>query len=179
MEGERELVTDCRSLARFGLRGIPPMVAGAARIRVTFQVDADGLLSVSAREQSTGIEASIAVKPSYGLGDDEISRMLTESMTHAQVDVQARKLAEARVEAESIVTAVLVALDTDGQLLNDAERATIDAAIANLQAASTAGNADAIIAATEQLNTATDEFASRRMNAAVKRGLAGQKITEI
>ncbi len=179
LQGERELVTDCRSLARFELRGIPPMVAGAARIRVTFQVDADGLLSVSAREQSTGIEASIAVKPSYGLGDDEISRMLTESMTHAQVDVQARKLAEARVEAESIVTAVLVALDTDGQLLNDAERAPIEAAITALQTASATGDANAIIAATEQLNATTDEFASRRMNAAVKRGLAGQKITEI
>ncbi|MGL4995247.1 MAG: Hsp70 family protein, partial [Deefgea sp.] len=167
LQGERELVCDCRSLARFELRGIPPMVAGAARIRVTFQVDADGLLSVSAREQSTGIEASIAVKPSYGLGDDEISRMLTESMTHAQVDVQARKLAEARVEAESIVTAVLVALDTDGQLLNTEERTPIEAAITALQTASVTGDANAIIAATELLNTSTDEFASRRMNAAV------------
>jgi molecular chaperone HscA len=179
LQGERELVTDCRSLARFELRGIPPMVAGAARIRVTFQVDADGLLSVSAREQSTGIEASIAVKPSYGLADDEIARMLTESMTHAQVDVQARKLAEARVEAESIVTAVLVALDTDGHLLDAPERAPIDAAISELHAASSSNDANAIIAATEALNAATDEFASRRMNAAVKRGLAGHKITEI
>ncbi|MGL4997056.1 MAG: Hsp70 family protein, partial [Deefgea sp.] len=116
---------------------------------------------------------------SYGLGDDEISRMLTESMTHAQVDVQARKLAEARVEAESIVTAVLVALDTDGQLLNTEERTPIEAAITALQTASVTGDANAIIAATELLNTSTDEFASRRMNAAVKRGLAGQKITEI
>ena len=179
LQGERELVTDCRSLARFELRGIPPMVAGAARIRVTFQVDADGLLSVSAREQSTGIEASIAVKPSYGLADDEISRMLTESMTHAQIDVQARKLAEARVEAESIATAVLVALNTDGHLLDANERAPIDAAIDQLHAASSSNDANAIIAATEALNATTDEFASRRMNAAVKRGLAGQKITEI
>ncbi|WP_157669736.1 Fe-S protein assembly chaperone HscA [Chitinibacter sp. GC72] len=179
LQGERELVSDCRSLARFELRGIPPMVAGAARIRVTFQVDADGLLSVSAKEQSSGIEASIAVKPSYGLSDDEITRMLTESMTHAQVDVQARKLAEARVEAESIVTAVTVALDTDGQLINVAERAEIDAAIANLNAASAQDDANAIIAATEALNAATGEFASRRMDAAVKRGLAGHKITEI
>ena len=137
------------------------------------------MLSVSAREQSTGIEASIAVKPSYGLADDEISRMLTESMTHAQIDIQARKLAEARVEAESIVTAVLVALNTDGHLLDANERAPIDAAIDQLHAASSSNDANAIIAATEALNATTDEFASRRMNAAVKRGLAGQKITEI
>ncbi|WP_288842332.1 Fe-S protein assembly chaperone HscA [uncultured Deefgea sp.] len=179
LQGERELVSDCRSLARFELRGIPAMVAGAARIRVTFQVDADGLLSVSAREQSSGIEASIAVKPSYGLSDNEISRMLTESMTHANVDLQARKLAEARVEASSIVAAVLIALESDGHLLNPSERAPIDAALAHLQTLIAGDDANALIAGTEQLNAASDEFASRRMNAAVKLGLSGHKITDI
>ncbi|WP_047395627.1 MULTISPECIES: Fe-S protein assembly chaperone HscA [Chitinibacter] len=179
LQGERELVSDCRSLARFELRGIPPMVAGAARIRVTFQVDADGLLSVSAREQSTGIEASIAVKPSYGLSDDEISRMLTESMTHAKDDIQARKLAEARVEADSIIQAVEIALASDGALLNASETAEISAAIAALRSAIAGESAEAITAATEQLNQTTGEFASRRMDAAIKRGLAGQRISDI
>lgn len=133
LQGEREMVRDCRSLARFELRGIPPMVAGAARIRVTFQVDADGLLSVSAREMSSGIEASIAVKPSYGLGDDEIGRMLIDSMKHANDDMTQRKLAEARVDALSLYQATENALAQDGHLVDAEERAVIDAVLANLQ----------------------------------------------
>ncbi|HSC80612.1 MAG TPA: Fe-S protein assembly chaperone HscA, partial [Chitinolyticbacter sp.] len=179
LQGERELVTDCRSLARFELRGIPPMVAGAARIRVTFQVDADGLLSVSAREQSTGIEASIAVKPSYGLGDDEIARMLHDSMRHAGDDMEARKLAEARVEAEALIDASRTALASDGDLLDAAERGAIDDQIERLLAAMAGHDADVLRELTEALNHATQEFAARRMDRAVKRGLAGQKIEEL
>ncbi|MDN3577027.1 Fe-S protein assembly chaperone HscA [Chitinimonas viridis] len=179
VQGERELVADCRSLARFELRGIPPMVAGAARIRVTFQVDADGLLAVSAREQSTGVEASIAVKPSYGLADDEIARMLQDSMQHASEDMLARTLAEARVEAESLIAATRAALASDGQLLDAEERAEVEAALARLQAASAGEAATEIRAQTDALNQATSEFAARRMDAAVKRGLAGQKLSEL
>ncbi|WP_269533855.1 Fe-S protein assembly chaperone HscA [Chitinimonas sp. BJYL2] len=179
VQGERELVADCRSLARFELRGIPPMAAGAARIRVTFQVDADGLLSVSAREQSTGIEASIAVKPAYGLGDDEIARMLQESMTYASADMQARALTEARVEAEGLLDAIAIALASDGALLDASERAEVDAAIAALGLAHAGNDAAAIRHATELLNQASNEFAARRMDAAVKRGLAGQKLSEL
>ncbi|MBS1155940.1 MAG: Fe-S protein assembly chaperone HscA [Proteobacteria bacterium] len=179
LQGERELVADCRSLARFELRGIPPMVAGSARIRVTFQVDADGLLSVSAREQSTGVEASIVVKPSYGLSDEEISRMLTDSMQHAQDDKEARKLAEARVEAESILNAVRAALDADSQLLSEAERASIEAAIAALQTQTATSDAGAITAATEALNQASSDFAARRMDVAVQKGLSGHTVEEI
>ncbi|WP_035057405.1 Fe-S protein assembly chaperone HscA [Andreprevotia chitinilytica] len=179
LQGERELVTDGRSLARFELRGIPPMVAGAARIRVTFQVDADGLLSVSAREQSTGIEASIMVKPSYGLSDDEIGKMLRESMQHASDDMHARKLGEARVEAESILNATRAALTQDGDLLNDTERAEVDAALTSTEAAIAGHDADAVRLAAEALNEATSEFAARRMDRAVSRGLSGHKIDEI
>ncbi|GGP21279.1 Fe-S protein assembly chaperone HscA [Silvimonas iriomotensis] len=179
LQGEREMVSDCRSLARFELRGIPPMVAGAARIRVTFQVDADGLLSVSAREQSTGLEASIAVKPSYGLSDEEIGRMLSESMTHAADDMTARKLAEAKVEATSLLQATEAALEVDGQLLDDAERAAIHAVLDDLRQRLAGSDADLIRTTAEALNQATVEFAGRRMDAAVKRGLAGQKIGEL
>ncbi|WP_028452112.1 Fe-S protein assembly chaperone HscA [Chitinilyticum aquatile] len=179
LQGERELVSDCRSLARFELRGIPAMVAGAARIRVTFQVDADGLLSVSAREQSTGIEASIAVKPSYGLSDDEVARMLQDSMQHAQDDLRLRKLGEARVEAESLLNALDVALATDADLISAAEQAAIRASMANLRELCSADDADAIRIAAEALNQASSDFAARRMDAAVRRGLAGQKIAEL
>ncbi|WP_028454245.1 Fe-S protein assembly chaperone HscA [Chitinilyticum litopenaei] len=179
LQGERELVSDCRSLARFELRGIPAMVAGAARIRVTFQVDADGLLSVSAREQSTGIEASIAVKPSYGLSDEEVARMLQESMQHAQDDMQQRKLGEARVEAESLLNALDVALASDGELIAAEEQARIRTSMAELRALCAADNADAIRLAAEALNQASSDFAARRMDAAVRRGLAGHNIAEL
>ena len=179
LQGERELVADCRSLARFELRGIPPMAAGAARIRVTFQVDADGLLSVSAKEQSTGVESRIVVKPSYGLSDEEITRMLTDSLQHAEDDKQARKLAEARVEAESILHAIQSALAIDEQLLSHDERTSIDAAMATLQALTASQDANAIVAATEKLNQVTGDFAARRMDKAVQKGLSGHRIEEI
>lgn len=179
LQGERELVSDCRSLARFELRGIPPMVAGAARIRVTFQVDADGLLSVSAREQSTGVESNIVVKPSYGLTDEEIGRMLSDSIQHAEDDKQARKLAEAIVEANSLILATRAALETDGNLLNQTEQATIDTALSNLAASIAQNQADAIATASQALNVATSDFAARRMDNAVHKGLAGQKLAEI
>jgi molecular chaperone HscA len=179
VQGERELVSDCRSLARFELRGIPPMAAGAARIRVTFQVDADGLLSVSAREQSSGVEASIAVKPSYGLADDEIAQMLQDSMQHASEDMQARNLAEARVEAESLLDAIALALAADGDLLDTAERAELDAAIAALGLAYASSEAPRIRDASETLNRVSTDFAGRRMDRAVQRGLAGHKLSEL
>ncbi|WP_432721822.1 Fe-S protein assembly chaperone HscA [Jeongeupia wiesaeckerbachi] len=178
LQGERELVSDCRSLARFELRGIPAMVAGAARIRVTFQVDADGLLSASAQEQSSGVQASIVVKPSYGLSDDEIGRMLSDSMAHAGDDLEARKLAEARVESESIVNATLAALAQDGDLLNADERSIVDTALAAAQAANAGDNANLIRTAAEALNQASGDFAARRMDRAVSRGLAGHKVSD-
>jgi molecular chaperone HscA len=180
LQGERELVADCRSLARFELRGIPAMVAGAARIRVTFQVDADGLLSVSAREQSSGVEAHIAVKPSYGLSDDEISRMLKDSYEHAQQDVQARHLAEQKVDAERLLDATRVALDQDGAALLDApERAAIEGLMMQLQNVVAGTDARAIKRATEALNQGTTEFAARRMDLSVKRALTGHKLEDI
>ena len=176
VQGERERVADCRSLARFELRGIPPMVAGAARIKVTFQVDADGLLSVAAREQTTGIEASIVVKPSYGLSDAEITRMLQESFANAAPDMVARALAEARVEAERIVDATEAALRADGDLLAAAERASIDHALAAVRGLSGGDDHRALAAAVAALNTATGEFAARRMNRGVARALTGRSI---
>lgn len=179
LQGERELVSDCRSLARFELRGIPPMVAGAARIRVTFQVDADGLLAVSAREQSSGVEARIEVKPSYGLTDDEVSRMLTESIAHVQHDITARKLAEARVDAEGLLAAIDVALASDGDLLDASERQTVDQAIAATRTALSADKTVVINQAMAALNTATAELAARRMDRNIRRALTGQKISEL
>ncbi|HEY8244966.1 MAG: Fe-S protein assembly chaperone HscA [Vicinamibacteria bacterium] len=176
VQGERERVDDCRSLARFELRGIPPMVAGAARIRVTFQVDADGLLSVSAREQTTGVEASIAVKPSYGLGDDEIARMLRESYDHAADDMRSRALAEARVDADHVAMATEGALAADGDLLSPDERAAIDAALGKLRALRDGDDADTLRVAVEALNRATETFAARRMDRGVRQALAGRAI---
>ncbi len=179
VQGERELVSDCRSLAKFELRGIPPMVAGAARIRVTFQVDADGLLSVSAREMTSGVEASITVKPSYGLTDDEIAGMLKESIDHVGDDVQARNLREQQVEADRVIEACGHALEKDGALLSDSERAAIDAAIARLQELRAGSDHRAIKAGIDALARATDEFAARRMDSSIRGALAGHKVDEL
>jgi molecular chaperone HscA len=177
VQGERELVADCRSLARFDLRGIPPMVAGAARIRVTFQVDADGLLSVSARELGTGVESHIAVKPSYGLSDDEVARMLQDSYAHAQDDMTARNLAEAKVDGRRLVDATEVALKENGAtLLNEEERARVEKLLAELQSALDGDSLTAVKRATEALNQGTVEFAARRMDVSVKRALTGQRL---
>ena len=179
VQGERELVSDCRSLARFTLRGIPPMVAGAARIRVTFQVDADGLLSVSAQEQTTGVQAAIEVKPSYGLDDTTITQMLKDSMQFAQEDMAQRARQEAVVEAESIIAAVSNALDSDGDLLGDTERSDIDAVLKRLQQQMSQGDAASIRASVEALNHATDGFAAARMDRNIQRALTGQNIADI
>ncbi|KQW54481.1 Fe-S protein assembly chaperone HscA [Variovorax sp. Root411] len=180
VQGERDLVSDCRSLARFTLRGIPPMVAGAARIRVTFTVDADGLLSVSAKEQGSGVEASVAVKPSYGLSDDQIATMLQESFSTAQQDMQARALVEARVDADRMLLATQSALDADGDLLNVEERAVIDASMAQLrETAKSSNEAAAIEAATKKLADDTEAFAAQRMNAGIARALAGRKVESL
>lgn len=179
VQGERERVSDCRSLARFELRGIPPMVAGAARIRVSFQVDADGLLSVSAREMGTGIEARIEVKPSYGLGDDEVTRMLREGFEHAQEDMSARALAEQRVEAQRLGEATHAALAADGDLLDPAERAAIDAVLVDLANAAAGEDTPAIKKAIDALGRSTDEFAARRMNRSIQRALAGRSVESL
>jgi len=176
VQGERERVADCRSLARFELRGIPPMAAGAARVRVTFQVDADGLLSVSAREQTSGIESAIVVKPSYGLSDAEIARMLQESFANAAADMAARALAEAQVEADQVVSATRTALAADGDLLDPGERAATDAALNEIARCRDGTDHRALIAATEALNRATGEFAARRMDRGVARALTGRKV---
>ena len=179
VQGERELVSDCRSLARFELRGIPPMVAGAARIRVTFQVDADGLLSVTAREQTTGHEAHIEVKPSYGLSDDEIAAMLKDGYTHASEDAFRRALREAQVEAQRLVEAVQSALHEDALLLSTLERAHVDSCLAKLQGVLLGDDRRAIDAAMDALSKGTAEFAARRMNQSVQRALAGRKVDEV
>jgi molecular chaperone HscA len=176
VQGERELVADCRSLARFELKGIPPMAAGAARVRVTFQVDADGLLSVTAQEKSTGVEASITVKPSYGLADADIERMLRDSFQHAREDVHARALAEYRVDGERLLEATRSALQSDRNLLKPDEAQAIEAAIAELEKRIRANDHRAIKQATDALNRATDEFAGRRMDESIRRALAGRKI---
>ncbi|MEJ8815428.1 Fe-S protein assembly chaperone HscA [Variovorax ureilyticus] len=179
VQGERDLVADCRSLARFELRGIPPMAAGAARIRVTFTVDADGLLSVSAKEQGSGVEASVTVKPSYGLSDDQIATMLRESFSTAQQDMQARALVEARVDADRMLLATQSALDADGALLSSEERDDIDTLMDALRRAQSSGNAGVIEAATKALADGTESFAARRMNAGITRALAGRQIESL
>jgi molecular chaperone HscA len=176
VQGERELVSDCRSLARFELKGIPPMAAGAARVRVTFQVDADGLLSVNAREASTGAEASIAVKPSYGLADADIERMLRDSFEHAKEDVHARALAEYRVGGQRLLEATRSALAADRALLNSQEVELIERAMGALEKLLPGADHRAIKQATEALSRATDEFAARRMDEGIRRALAGRKI---
>src|SRR5438105_1976852 len=176
VQGEREKVADCRSLARFELHGIPPMVAGAARIRVSFEVDADGLLSVAEREQTTGVAATISVKPSYGLTDDEIARMLQDSFAHASDDMRARALTEAQVEADRIVAATESALRADGDLLSPVERKAIDDAIATVNARRNGDDHQALRASAEALNNATTEFAARRMDRSMRVALAGKRV---
>ncbi|MBQ0958662.1 Fe-S protein assembly chaperone HscA [Ideonella sp. 4Y11] len=179
VQGERELVADCRSLARFELRGIPPMAAGAARIRVTFQVDADGLLSVSAREQTSGVEAAVQVKPSYGLADEQIARMLQDGFASAEADMQARTLREAQVEAERMTLATRAALAADGELLSDDERTAINGLLQQLTEAARGSDAAALTAATEALATGTEAFAAARMNRGIQAALTGQRIDNL
>jgi molecular chaperone HscA len=176
VQGERELVSDCRSLARFELRGIPPMPAGGARVRVTFQVDADGLLSVAAKEASSGVEASVAVKPSYGLADADIERMLRESFEHAKEDMHARALAEQRVEGQRLLEATRAALGADADLLAAEERKAIEEALAALERLLPGADHRAIRQASDALNRATESFAARRMDEGIRRALAGRKI---
>jgi molecular chaperone HscA len=178
LQGERELVTDCRSLARFELRGIPPMAAGAARIRVSFQVDADGLLSVSAQEQTTGVSSAVVVKPSYGLSDVEIERMLADSIEHASEDVVARTLRENQVEADRVLEAVRAALAADGALLSADERTVIDARVAELAAARAGSDHLTIKKAISALDRATQTFAARRMDVAIHKAMAGHRLEE-
>ena len=179
VQGERELVADCRSLAKFTLRGIPPMAAGAARIRVTFQVDADGLLSVSAREQTTGVQAQIEVKPSYGLDDETITQMLRDSMANAKDDAAARARAEAKVEAEGLMVAVQAALDLDADLLDEAELSHIQSLMAQLHNSLPNHTADQIRAAVQALSHATDDFAARRMDRNIQRALGGVSVESL
>lgn len=179
VQGERDLVADCRSLARFELRGIPPMVAGAARIRVTFTVDADGLLSVSAKEQGSGVEARVDVKPAYGLSDEQIAAMLQDSFATAQQDIQARALVEARVDADRMIAATRTALAADADLLQPAERQQIDDLMAALAATAQGDDANAIENATTELAKATEPFAALRMNRGIQQALSGKKLEEV
>ena len=179
LQGERELVSDCRSLARFELRGIPPMVAGAARIRVTFQVDADGLLSVSARELSSGVEASVIVKPSYGLSDQEVAEMLKSGFEHASDDMKRRALREQQVEAERLLEATEQALAADGELLDHAATGRIERAVTELARLVKDGSLDELKQAVGSLSRATEDFAAARMNKGIRSALAGQKIDQL
>lgn len=180
VQGERELVDDCRSLGRFTLRGIPPMAAGAAHIRVTYQVDADGLLSVTAMEKSTKVQASIQIKPSYGLTDEEVTAMIKSSFDNAQEDLQARELAEQRVEADRVIESVIVALQADGaELLTTEEFHHIEAVLKQLMDVKQGSDRDAIAQGIKALDVATQEFAARRMNASINKALTGKNVSEI
>jgi molecular chaperone HscA len=179
VQGERELVSECRSLARFELRGIPPMAAGAARIRVSFQIDADGLLSVFAKEMTSGVEAAISVKPSYGLSDEQIAAMLKDGFASAQADLAARKLREAQVEGNRMLAATEAALAQDDELLEAPERAPIDALLEQLRASLHGEHADAIDLAVQQLAKGTDAFAARRMNRSIQQALRGRSVESI
>ena len=179
VQGERELVDDCRSLARFTLRGIPAMAAGAAHVRVTYQVDADGLLNVTAMEKSTGVQSSIQVKPSYGLTDDEIMQMLKASMDNAKGDIQARLLAEQRVEARRVIESVYSALENDQNLLNDKELSAVKNALISLEQLAIQEDSMAIKQGIKALDQATQEFAARRMDKSIRAALAGQNIKDI
>jgi len=179
VQGERDLVADCRSLARFELRGIPPMVAGAARIQVTFTIDADGLLSVEAREETSGVEASVTVKPSYGLSDDEVTRMLGEGFGHAEDDMAARALREAQVDADRLLAAIASALAADGELLSSDERASIEHAAADLRATRDSTDRAAIERSLKALSDSTEAFAAERMNRGIRRALAGRRVEDL
>ncbi|MGL0816098.1 Fe-S protein assembly chaperone HscA [Vibrio vulnificus] len=180
VQGEREMVDDCRSLARFSLKGIPPMAAGAAHIRVTYQVDADGLLSVTAMEKSTGVQSEIQVKPSYGLSDGEVANMLRDSMTYAKEDMQARALAEQRVEADRVIEGLIAAMQADGdELLSEAEKATLLQAIESLIELRNGNEANAIEQGIKDTDKASQDFASRRMDKSIRAALAGQSIDTI
>jgi molecular chaperone HscA len=179
LQGERELVDDCRSLARFELRGIPAMTAGAAHIRVTFKVDADGLLEVSAMEKSTGVESSITVKPSFGLEEHEITSMLKASMDNAELDMQARMLKEQQVEASRVIESVQAALSADSHLLNEAEIAEIENNISALAKTSQTGSAADVEAVLETLNNSTAAFAERRMDSSIRTALSGHSVDEV
>ena len=179
VQGERDLVADCRSLARFELRGIPPMAAGAARIRVTFTVDADGLLSVSAKEQTSGVEAHINVKPSYGLSDDQIAQMLQDGFATAQEDMKARALVEARVDADRMLLATQSALDADGDVLGAEQRDSIDGLMTALRAAVASDDPAVVEGATQALAKGTESFAAERMNRSIQQALAGKSVNTI
>ncbi|MCG9579141.1 Fe-S protein assembly chaperone HscA [Vibrio tubiashii] len=180
VQGEREMVDDCRSLARFSLKGIPPMAAGAAHIRVTYQVDADGLLSVTAMEKSTGVQSEIQVKPSYGLSDDEVANMLRDSMTYAKEDMNARALAEQRVEADRVIEGLIAAMQADGdELLSESERAELLKAIESLIELRNGDSADAIEQGIKDTDKASQEFASRRMDKSIRAALSGQSVNDI
>ncbi|EPO5780247.1 Fe-S protein assembly chaperone HscA [Vibrio harveyi] len=180
VQGEREMVDDCRSLARFSLKGIPPMAAGAAHIRVTYQVDADGLLSVTAMEKSTGVQAEIQVKPSYGLSDDEVANMLRDSMTYAKEDMQARALAEQRVEADRVIEGLIAAMQADGdELLSDQEKQDLLKVIEALIALRNGEDADAIEQGIKDTDKASQDFASRRMDKSIRAALSGQSVNDI
>ena len=179
VQGEREMVDQCRSLARFVLRGIPPMTAGAARIRVTFTVDADGLLTVSARETTTSVEQEVAVKPSYGLTEDEMASMLRDSLVHGREDMERRLLAEAAVEAKRSALAVEAALSVDGDLLSKDQRRAIDVALADVDAAISSSDRDAIVAAADRLEAATKDFAASRMDRGVRQALGGVAVSDV
>ena len=179
VQGERDLVSDCRSLARFELRGIPAMVAGAARIRVTFQVDADGLLSVSARELGSGVESSVTVKPSFGLSDDEVSRMLSEGMSKADYDAQMRMLREQQVDAKQLIESVLAALAADSDLLSAAEQTRISQQLHMTSEAASGDDVDAIRTAVKALSSVTDDFAARRMDLSIRAALTGRSLEDL
>jgi molecular chaperone HscA len=179
VQGERDLVADCRSLARFELRGIPPMVAGAARIRVTFQVDADGLLSVTAREQGSGVEASVTVKPSYGLTDDEVSKMLSDSITLADHDAKMRMLREQQVDAQQLIESVVAALAADSDLLSAAQQTRIAQQLQATQLCAQGDDIDVIRVATKALSDVTDDFAAQRMDRSIRAALKGKSLNEL
>jgi molecular chaperone HscA len=179
VQGERDLVSECRSLARFELRGIPPMAAGAARIRVTFQVDADGLLSVSARELGSGVEAAVTVKPSYGLADEQIAQMLKDGFTHAEEDMAERSLREAQVDAERLVLATRSALAADAALLSEDERVALESLVAETARAAAGSDAQRIEAAVKALAEGTEAFAAARMNEGIRHALAGRRLEDV